>query len=241
MTKLYTDLAQIYHEMYQGIFNYEKEFLFFHKILKNHRIQNIHELACGTGNLASYFLNHNYQYSGSDIAIEMIDIARSVCPSATFFQADMRHFNLESQVDGIIIPGRSFTYLIKNKDIQLALKSIHRNLTAQGILIFDHFDASKLITSKEKQFVQEFEINEKTFIRESSKKLYLQEGWTEEWNAIYIIKEKGKKTQKIKDKSIVRSFLVEEIKLFLSIHDFNTEEVISEGNIFTVVARKEDT
>ena len=28
MTKLYSDLARIYHEMYQSIFDYEKEFLF---------------------------------------------------------------------------------------------------------------------------------------------------------------------------------------------------------------------
>ncbi len=34
MTKLYTELAKVYHEMYQNIFDYEKEFQFYDKISK---------------------------------------------------------------------------------------------------------------------------------------------------------------------------------------------------------------
>ena len=124
MTKLYSKLANVYHEMYQNIFDYKKEFQFYNRILKKHNSKNVLEIGCGSGNLASYFLKNKYNYTGLDLSQEMLDIAKEVEPKARFIQADMRKLKLRKKFDAIIISGRSFTYLTTNEDIQNALKSI---------------------------------------------------------------------------------------------------------------------
>ena len=56
MSKLYSKLARIYHEMYQSIFDYKKEFQFYNRWLKKYKVHRVLEIGCGSGNLAPYFL-----------------------------------------------------------------------------------------------------------------------------------------------------------------------------------------
>ena len=94
MSKLYSDLARIYHEMYQSIFDYEKEFLFYDTLLKEYACNLILEIGCGSGNLCKYFKDANYSYMGLDLYDEMLQIARELNPSGDFIQGDMRNLNL---------------------------------------------------------------------------------------------------------------------------------------------------
>ena len=64
MTKLYSQLAQVYHEMYQSIFDYKKEFQLYNRLLKKYKCKNILEIGCGSGNLAPFFLKAGYNYVG---------------------------------------------------------------------------------------------------------------------------------------------------------------------------------
>ena len=66
MTHLYSTLANIYHEMYQHIFDYDKEFIFYDSLLKSNNCQKILEIGCGSGMLARRFLNNGYDYLGLD-------------------------------------------------------------------------------------------------------------------------------------------------------------------------------
>ena len=63
MSKLYSELAHVYYEMYLSLFDYEKEFNFYDNYLKKYKCKSILELGCGNGNLASYFLKSNYTES----------------------------------------------------------------------------------------------------------------------------------------------------------------------------------
>lgn len=47
MTKLYTDLARVYHEMYQSIFDYHQEFQFWHGLLQKYGCRSVLEVGCG--------------------------------------------------------------------------------------------------------------------------------------------------------------------------------------------------
>jgi len=38
MSQLYGDLAEVYHEMYQGIFDYKQEYDFYNNILQNNNV-----------------------------------------------------------------------------------------------------------------------------------------------------------------------------------------------------------
>jgi len=219
MTKLYSQLAQVYHEMYQSIFDYKKEFKFYNRLLKKYKCKKILEIGCGSGNLAPFFLKAGYNYVGLDLFQEMIKIAKKVDPKAKFVQGDMRKLKLKDKFDAILITGRSFTYLTTNDDVMNTLKSIHKTLKKNGVLIFDNFNAEEIIEMKKKRFVQESKYKNKKYKRVSVKYPNLETGWTENWDATYYITEKGK-TKTIKDKSIVRAFTLDELKLFLKLNGF---------------------
>ena len=57
MTKLYTKLAGVYHEMYQSIFNYKKEFNFYNKILRKYKSKKILEIGAEVAILQSFSNN----------------------------------------------------------------------------------------------------------------------------------------------------------------------------------------
>jgi hypothetical protein len=57
----------------------------------------------------------------------------------------MRDFNLEKQVDAIIITGRSTSYLTTNDDLNETFASLFNNITEEGIIVFDFIDANRFI------------------------------------------------------------------------------------------------
>jgi hypothetical protein len=54
-------------------------------------------------------------------------------------------FNLEKQVDAIIITGRSTSYLTTNYDLNENFASLFNNITEEGIIAFDFIDANRFI------------------------------------------------------------------------------------------------
>ncbi|MFA5792625.1 MAG: class I SAM-dependent methyltransferase [Candidatus Gracilibacteria bacterium] len=239
MTKLYSQLARTYHGMYQTIFDYKEQFEFFNKLLRTYKCKKILEIGCGSGNLAPFFLKSNYNYLGLDLNKEMLAIAKEVAPKAKFIKADMRSFNLKQKFDAIIIPGRSFTYMTKNKDVMMALEQIHKHLKTNGILIFDNFNAEKIIIDrKTKHSVQESTVGDTKYKRVSKKTLSLNEGWTEKWDATYFVTTNGK-TKTVKDSSVVRSFTKEELKLFLKLTGFDLIKNQTKDFSITTIAKKQ--
>lgn len=238
MTELYSKLAEVYHEMYQNIFDYKKEFLFYNKVLKKYGCKRILEIGCGSGNLAPYFVESDYDYAGVDLSQDMLDIAKKVEPKAKYLQADMRNLKLRKKFDAVLITGKSFTHLVTNDDVRNTLNSVYKILKRGGIFIFDNYNAEKIIGLKRKRFEHEVESNDKRYRRVSIKTPNLETGWTENWEATYYIKEKGKKMQTIKDNSIVRSFTKDELKLFLKLQDFSVERIIDHGSAFTILAKR---
>src|SRR6516164_9020105 len=122
MTALYTRLAEIYHEMYQSIFDYKEEFRTAHGILKAYSAKRVLELGCGAGNLAHRFAAAGYDYTGMDPSRPMLRIAQREHPGAVFLHGDMRGFSLRKKFDAVVVGGRSFTYMTSNADVLAALR-----------------------------------------------------------------------------------------------------------------------
>ena len=237
MTILYTELARVYHEMYLTLFDYEREFQFFHELLERYASRSVVELGCGSGNLAPYFLEHGYEYRGVDIAPEMLKIAREVVPHAAFCQGDMRSFKLDDPVDAAIITGRSTSYLLTNEDVRNALRCIREALRENGFLIFDAFRAESVIVGSKTEFIHEATFGDRSYKRISRKSRNLQTGWTWNWDAEYQIDEPGKPTRIVKDSSVLRAFTEQELRLFLTLEQFDLVDVIKDET-FAFVARK---
>jgi SAM-dependent methyltransferase len=237
MTRLYTTWARVYHEIYQSIFNYRKDFLRFQSILEKYRSKNLLELGCGSGNLAPYFLSAGYQYTGLDNARAMLAIAREVAPEARFIQGDMRRFSVRRKADAVLIAGRSFTYMTTNQDVLAALKSIHKALKPGGILIFDNFDAARIFTSFKSRAHEDVRRGELRCIRKSELSPNLKTGWTWNWDATYLIDD-GRRKQKFRDRSVLRAFTADEIRLFLVLAGFEPLRISKQAATLLAVARK---
>jgi hypothetical protein len=61
--------------------------------------------------------------------------------------------------------------------------------------------------------------------------------WTWNWDAEYHIEELGKPKQVIKDSSVLRAFTEQELRIFLTLDQFEVVDVIKDET-FTFVARK---
>jgi SAM-dependent methyltransferase len=236
MTQLYTALAMVYHEMYQHVFDYDKEYSFYDSILKMNNCKKILEVGCGSGMLASRFLKNGYDYLGLDSSNEMLDIARPEVGSDSFIQCDMRNLSFDQQFDTVLITGRSIAYVIENLDIIITLSGIHKSLKNSGLLIFDAFEANGIFDNFN-DFEQNIEHNNKKIRRISRLKKNLKTGWTYDWYAKYIIEDNGGVSE-FDDLTTLRAFTKDEIQLFLKLTDFKLKDIIDAGKAFTVIAEK---
>ncbi|HLJ44677.1 MAG TPA: class I SAM-dependent methyltransferase [Bryobacteraceae bacterium] len=236
MTILYTKLAHVYHEMYQSIFDYRKDFRQWDSILKRYGSKRVLELGCGAGDLAKYFLRAGYVYTGMDLAQPMIDIARRETPEARFVCGDMRRFSLARKFDAVVIGGRSFTYMTANDDVQNALRCIRRALKAGGILAFDNFAAERIFETLPRRSTERIVFGEKIITRRSKTWANLGGGWTWNWDAAYMVRAEGK-TRTFRDSCVLRAFTRDELQLFLSLAGFTPVRLKRSGAVILTVAK----
>ena len=236
MTQLYSTLANIYHEMYQHIFDYDKEFDFYDTILKRKDCHKILEVGCGSGMLARRFIKSGYDYLGLDLFNEMLDIARSEVKSDRFIQGDMRSLTFNNQFDAVLITGRSIAYVLENNGILDTLNGIHKSLEDGGLLIFDVFEANGIFDNFN-DFEQNFEFDDRKIKRISKLKMNLSAGWTYNWQAKNIIEQNGEITE-YDDITTLRAFTKDEISIFLKMTGFKIKKIIEDPKTFTIIAEK---
>lgn len=236
MTKLYSTLAGIYHEMYKQLFNYDEEHRFYDSILKKYNHHSILEIGCGSGMLARRFLAGGYDYTGLDLSSEMLDIARSEVETGKFVQGDMRNISLDQQFDSVLITGRSIAYNIENEEVADTFAEIHKVLNDNGLLIFDFFDADGVMHNLN-NFEHEIQIGSKRICRTSQLKKNLKTGWTWDWIAQYTIEENGKKEEH-EDFATLRAFTKDELRLFLKLAGFKVKRVLDDREVIRLIAEK---
>ena len=236
MIKLYSSLASVYHEMYQQIFDYDKEFTFYHSILKKKKCRKIVEIGCGTGLLAKRLIEAGYDYLGIDFYNEMLEIARKETQTDCFNQGDMRHLQLDQTYDCALITGRSLAYVILNPEIISTFMGINKVLNDKGLVIFDAFDANKIFENFKEESEQVVHNGNKTITRKNKLKKNLATGWTWDFMAKYIIEENNERVE-YDDISTLRAFTTDEISLFLKLTGFDLIELIQD-NVLTFIAEK---
>jgi len=236
MTQLYSTLAEIYHEMYQHVFDYDQEFIFYDTILKTNNCHTILEVGCGSGMLARRFLDKGYDYLGLDLFDEMLNIARREVKSDRFIQCDMRNISFDQQFEAVMITGRSLAYVIDNRGIIDTLTGIYKSLKDNGLFVVGVFDANQVFDNFD-DFEQNIEHNNKKIKRISHLEKNLATGWTYDWFAKYIINQDNEISE-YDDITTLRAFTKDEISLFLKLTGFDIEEIIDEGKAFAIVTRK---
>jgi len=135
---------------------------------KHSRTEEILDLGCGTGRFAIALAKRGFKVTGLDMTEEMLKIARQKAKKAKikikFMKADMRYFRLKKKIRIIWARG-SVGDLTKTEDIKKALVNIKRNLSKNGLFIFDVRDYDDYLKTNFKGFSCDTKVYKKKGIK----------------------------------------------------------------------------
>jgi SAM-dependent methyltransferase len=99
------------------------------------------DLACGTGDLACWFAEHNLRTTGVDTSAQMMRFgsARSekAGTDATFVVGDIRTYQYNRQADFVMCLGGSLNYIPTLRDLESVFRLAHAALVPGKLFIFD--------------------------------------------------------------------------------------------------------
>lgn len=105
--------------------------------------QRILDIACGTGRHLEQFNLRGYECAGIDLNSEMVAFCRKkfadIKPPVTFYEADMRKFELEERFGLAINMLTSANLIVKNQEMVSHLRSVAKVLEPGGIYILEMF------------------------------------------------------------------------------------------------------
>lgn len=222
MNELYAELAEVYEAMYDTFINYLDEYQTYSQILDEAGKKSLMELGCGTGNLAKHFQEAGFQYQGLDFSPQMINLAQKKNPDSKFRVGDMRNFQLKERVSGVLMAGRTISYLLRNQDLNATFSSVWTNLEPGGIFCFDFIDANQFMPTiaSGKTIQHEARYQNTDFVRDSTWNLLLEHGMDFKWDSIYYKRVGEELVEMGRDNSIIRTFTKDEIEIFLKINQF---------------------
>lgn len=139
----FTSIAPYYDDLMSFI-NYPGWISYIEKILKLNRcaLQELLDLACGTGTCLRLWLDRGYRVYGIDRSAGMLDACRRRLTGYpqdrfTLAQADMRDFQLPVRVPIVTCLYDSLNYLLTEADLASCFRSVRACLTVPGLFIFD--------------------------------------------------------------------------------------------------------
>ena len=96
------------------------------------------DIPCGTGRFSDLWKTHGFQVLGADLAISMLQEARSKHPQATFFAADLAHLPF---ADGALDLGICirFLHLVRDPELRISfLRELKRVCKVGAVIDYRH-------------------------------------------------------------------------------------------------------
>lgn len=150
----YNDFAFIYDELMNEV-DYDGWVKYIEDIIKNENaeVQNILELACGTGNLTIPLTKKNYDIAGIDISDQMLSVAREKAEQEgvelVLLQQDIAELDFDvTNLDCVLCACDGFNYVTYDDELESAFAKTYELLKPGGIFIFDissHYKLSKIL------------------------------------------------------------------------------------------------
>lgn len=132
--EIFNKHAALYQQQYQDISRYEDTFdLFCSSIRDGNAV--VLEVACGPGNVTQYLLakRPELQILGTDVAPNMIQLAQTNNPTASFQVMDARDIGKLPNTYDAILCGFGFPYLSKEEALAFIAAAAHV-LNTNGVL-----------------------------------------------------------------------------------------------------------
>jgi SAM-dependent methyltransferase len=95
------------------------------------------DLGCGTGKSFLPLLKRGYSVTACDLSPAMLEIARRKAPSAELHEADLRELPLLGEFDLVTALDDPLNYMLTESDLEASFRGIARNLSPDGVAIFD--------------------------------------------------------------------------------------------------------
>ena len=132
--EIFNKLAQGYQDKFMDVSLYHDSFDAFCNLVKKENA-NILELACGPGNITQYLLKNRPDFNilGTDLAPNMIELAKINNPQANFQLLDSRNMSGLNKTYDAIMCGFCLPYLSKEEAIQL-IADVSKVLTSDGVI-----------------------------------------------------------------------------------------------------------
>ncbi|MFT4343347.1 MAG: class I SAM-dependent DNA methyltransferase [Candidatus Woesearchaeota archaeon] len=166
--------------------------------------KDILDVACGTGIHLMYFKKLGYKVKGIDASQEMLKIAKKRLKNVPLKKDFFENFILEKEVPIITSYFNAISYNTNVKKLKSTFKSIYKNLSKDGIFVFDLFCNEK---PKEVFMVKKFESGKfkmsRTFIGKPTSKGFK--------STMYYVISNGKSSKIISETSFRGAFSEKQI------------------------------
>ncbi len=134
------DIFAPYYDHYMQHVDYDKwtdKILSLYAFHTNNKLQDIHELACGTASISERFVKKGYNVTASDRSIEMIKLAGQKDHHPKLIQADMTGELPAGAFDMVVLVFDSINYLLESKLVSTLFDNVSHSLRKNGLFIFD--------------------------------------------------------------------------------------------------------
>lgn len=137
---MFSESAALYDLIYSSFKNYETEadqLAGLIKTLSDHA-NSVLDVACGTGEHARLLSQRfGYHVDGIDIEPEFIRIAKQKNPTGSFWQADMKEFEVERNYDVVLCMFSSIGYVKTLDNVKRTLRNFRQVLSDDGLIIVE--------------------------------------------------------------------------------------------------------
>lgn len=220
--KYYFDNPEIWEEISKGRFKREPPFL--QQIFKSHgTVKHILDVGCGTGSHLNTLTEMGFTGLGIDLNENMIAFAQEKYPHLHFEVQDMKQLSFSNQFDAIICLCTTFCYNTSNEEVVAALKSFHKALKKDGLLIIETFNPIVFLEKKKFESTIEKTRNYEKFGLRS-----VSEQWVDETKQQLIERRTVYKLENNKevnsDLTTYRLFFPQEMRYFLESNGFKFQD-----------------
>ena len=179
-------------------------------------VEDILDLACGTGGPTIQLAKHGYRVVGLDISREMIEIAAEKAKDkeldVNFIVDDMRNLRFNKEFDAVTLLFTSVNYNLRDEDMVDTFKGVYKSLRNGGVFILDAPNPYDRRWIEAIPYMWRVVEGDKTIVVLDSIKPNLVSGIVN-WTRTIIVSEKGE-IELVPDRYIIRLYSANELRLY---------------------------
>lgn len=139
----------------------------------------------GMFGVAERLRNSNDPFVVVDYSEEMVTLGRRRLPGVRVECADLRNLPFKNEFSTIFVIGRVFTHMLRDEDVEQALRSCYRALVPGGTLFFDNYEDSRIQATS--YFNGEISVSDQygAILRRSTTQKVSDAPFVVKWNAEY--------------------------------------------------------